>query len=83
MKIKLLYFISLVDDLGKSEETLDIPSSINTIDKLLKYLSNRDKKYQDIMKINLLNITVNKKFANDGNVIRDNDEIAFIPKTMS
>jgi molybdopterin converting factor small subunit len=80
MKIRILYFMSLVELFGKTHEEITIPTTIQTIEQLLKFLSTRCHSKQNNLQESLLTITLNKKFVTPDAIIKENDEIALVPK---
>ena len=75
MKINILVFGIVTDILGKSSILLDIPSNI-TIIELKDILLN---KYQKLSSIHNFAFAINEEYADDTQIIYENDTIAIIP----
>ncbi len=45
MPLKLLYFATVRERLGRAEETLDVPSDVTTVQDLIDWLRERDDAY--------------------------------------
>ena len=45
MHLKILYFASLRETLGREQESLDVPASISTAGELKLWLSQRDANF--------------------------------------
>ena len=74
------YFSWVKDIVGKSEETILIPSDINTPEKLIDYLIKKDEKYKKAFnKRNTIKVAQNKIYISKSTRIKNNDEIAFFP----
>ena len=74
------YFSWVKEQIGKSEEQINIPSDITNVNQLINYLNEKDTKYSLIFeKKELIKIAVNKTYSSfDANISND-DEIAFFP----
>ena len=72
MSIKVRYFASLKESLGRSEEDLPFTSSL-TVHEVWN-LANSDKSLPD----NIL-AAVNMDYVELDNIVRDGDEVAFFP----
>ena len=74
------YFSWIKEHIGKSEEQIDLPSSITNVNQLISYLNEIDEKYNIIFeKKELIKIAVNKTYSSFDTNISNNDEIAFFP----
>ena len=74
------YFSWIKEHLGKSEEQIILPSNINNINQLIKYLNEIDEKYKLLYeKKELIKIAVNKTYSSFDANISNSDEIAFFP----
>jgi molybdopterin synthase sulfur carrier subunit len=79
MAIKILYFASLREQLGSSEETLDIEAGLRVQD-LLQQLCARGDAWQLALCDNPhLQVAVNQAVASMESVLNDGDEVAFFP----
>ena len=75
MKINILVFGIVTDILGESSILLDIPTNI-TIEELKNILLN---KYQKLSSIHSFTFAINEEYADDTQIIYENDTIAIIP----
>lgn len=76
MEVKLRYFASLREHLGKSEETRKIPdgATVGTIwDLLIQERPELRKLERSIV------FAVAKEYVDKNHTLQDNDELAFIP----
>ena len=74
------YFSWVRDIVGKSEENLDLPSDITTINELIDYLYSLNDKYKHAFaKRSLIKIAINKSYSPIESKINNNDEVAFFP----
>ena len=74
------YFSWIREHVGKSEELLDLPVEVTTINELIDYLNKLNDKYKiAFAKKELIKIAVNKTYASVETKISQNDEVAFFP----
>jgi|TARA_B110000503_G_C7057989_1_gene375332 molybdopterin synthase sulfur carrier subunit len=74
------YFSWIREHVGKSEEEINLPESVVTIDDLINYLISVNEVYKiAFLKRDLIKIAVNKSYSSAGTKINDKDEIAFFP----
>lgn len=82
MKIKILYFMKLVEMLGCSQEEVDLPVEVVDVAGLLAWLGQRGESYRTALADGMnLQVTINKKFVETTSAVREGDEIAFFPKS--
>ena len=80
IKIKILYFMTNMLRVTKKEhEELELPESINEVQKLLKLLRSRGKGWETMFADNAVQVTVNKQFAELFTKLEHGDEVAFVP----
>ncbi|BCB27406.1 molybdopterin synthase sulfur carrier subunit [Sulfurimicrobium lacus] len=79
MAIKLLYFASLRDALGLSEEKTALPGSVVTVAELRAHLASRGGEWSRLVTNNALRCAVNQEMASSALPINDGDEVAFFP----
>lgn len=79
MSVKVLYFASLRDQLGQSEEQTMLPDSVATVAELRVYLAARGGVWNTLLESNSLRCAVNQEIASLGKTIKDGDEVAFFP----
>ena len=74
------YFSWIKEQIGKSEEQIELPHHIKNVNELINYLNEIDEKYNLIFKKkDIIKIAVNKTYSSFDTSINDNDEIAFFP----
>jgi molybdopterin synthase sulfur carrier subunit len=79
MPIKILYFASLREALGRGNESLDLPADVNTVGTLKHHLAARGETWVALMTTRNLRAAVNQQMANVDGAIADGDEVAFFP----
>ena len=77
-KIKVLFFVGLVDELGCENLELDFGDETKTVEDVLNQL--RKKFGSSLLQAELLTITVNKQFVLPSQLLRPGDEIALVPR---
>jgi len=86
-QITLLYFAHLVELLGRDNEVLFLPMSVNDLHGLMAHLAKREEHWNTVFAQHpeRLKITVNKQFVDDGaNVpLKGGDEVAFVAFSMN
>jgi len=75
---RILYFATLVDQLGRASEELTIPDNVHDVRGLLALLHRRGGKWTTALDEATLKVTVNRQFAELDTPIKDESEIAFI-----
>ena len=80
MKLRVLYFASLREKLGKDAEELDLPAGVATVAALRSHLRSRGGNYESSFseKI-LLRVAVNQDRVPPASSIKAGDEVAFFP----
>ena len=80
IRIKLMYFMTNMLKVTKKEtEELELPESINDVQKLLKLLRFKGKDWETMFADDAVQVTVNKQFAELFTTLEDGDEVAFVP----
>jgi molybdopterin synthase sulfur carrier subunit len=78
--LKLLYFASLRERMGRTEEDFGLPTGVHTVRELIAHLQARDPSgAAAFANPNLVRAAVNQEFATAATRVRDGDEIAFFP----
>lgn len=77
MSVKILYFASLREAFGTSNETVALPPNINTVGALRDWLVGQGKTALGTTKN--LRCAVNQDMARLDTSIKEGDEIAFFP----
>ncbi len=80
MKVKLLFFAGLREQLGTSGEELELPSGVTTVAGLRTHLMERGGAWQSVLAAKrLVRIAVNHDMAPAVAVLKPGDEVAFFP----
>ena len=80
MKVKILYFASVREKLGKDAEELDLPAGVVTVAGLRSHQRLRGGAWADAMaEGKLLRAAVNQDMAQAAAAIKAGDEVAFFP----
>lgn len=80
MKVKLLFFAGLREQLGTSGEDLELPDTVNTLAALRAHLRTRGPAWQAALaEGRVLRTAVNQSLASKEARIAEGDEIAFFP----
>lgn len=82
VRIRLLYFVQLPDVFGMEEEEVELPDEVTNIQKLLEWLRERSKQYDDLLKDDLVTVTINKQFTESFTILENGDEVAIVPKPV-
>ena len=77
MTIRILYFASLKEALGKAGEQVDLPAGVATVGALRDWLVTDGRSALATAKN--LRVAINQEMAKLDAPIRDGDEIAFFP----
>jgi molybdopterin synthase sulfur carrier subunit len=80
LKVRVLYFASLREKLGRDAEELDLPAGVATIASLRSHLHSRGGAWADAFaEPKLLRAAVNQDMAQPAAAIKAGDEVAFFP----
>ena len=80
MKVKLLFFASLREQLGSAGEALELPDGVNTVGALRAHLCLRGSAWQaTLAEGRLVRAAVNQEMVGHAAKISAGDEIAFFP----
>ena len=80
MKLELRFFASLREALGISEETLEVPDSVQTIAALRTYLANRGGVWaQSLAEGKALRCALNQSMVDASASLQEGAEVAFFP----
>lgn len=80
IKIKLMFFMTnMLRVTKKEQEEIELPESINDVQKLLKLLRFRGEEWEPMFADNAVQVTVNKQFAELFTLLENGDEVAFVP----
>ena len=80
MKVKVLFFAALREQLGSSGEEIEVPADISTVAGLRSHLRSRGGPYEKALADrNLVRIAVNQDMVPATARIKAGDEVAFFP----
>lgn len=80
MKVKVLYFASVREKLGKDAEAIDLPADVATIAGLRSHLRSRGGAWADALADSkLLRTALNQDMVPPAAAIKAGDEVAFFP----
>jgi len=80
VKVKLLFFAGLREQLGSSGEEFEVPSSVTTVAGLRSHLSQRGEKWQSALAEGKpIRMAINQDMAQPGARLKAGDEVAFFP----
>ncbi len=80
MKVKLLYFASLREQLGSGGEEIELPAGVSTVAGLRSHLMARGGAWQAALgEGKLLRMAVNQDMVKPTAAVKPGDEVAFFP----
>jgi len=80
LKVKVLYFASVREKLGKDAEEIELPAGVATVAGLRSHLSARGGAWADALaEPRLLRAAVNQDMSKPTAAIKAGDEVAFFP----
>lgn len=80
MKIRILYFASIREKLGKEAEEIELPAEVATVAGLRSHLSARGGAWEEALADGkLLRAAVNQDMVQPTAAIKAGDEVAFFP----
>jgi molybdopterin synthase sulfur carrier subunit len=80
MKVKVLYFAALREQLGTAGEELELPAGVATVAALRSHLRGRGGVWERALADSkLVRMAVNQDMAQPAAAIRAGDEVAFFP----
>ncbi len=80
LKVRILYFASIREKLGRDSEEIDLPADVATIAALRTHLRARGGAWADALaEGKLLRAAVNQDMAQPAAAIKAGDEVAFFP----
>ncbi len=80
MKVKVLYFASIRQKLGKGAEEIELPAGIATVAGLRAHLQARGGAWAEALADSrLLRTAINQDMAPPAAAIKPGDEVAFFP----
>ncbi|TNF96045.1 MAG: DUF971 domain-containing protein [Gammaproteobacteria bacterium] len=82
IKVTLLYFVQLPDVFGTDFEEVELPQEVTTVEQLLAWLRSKGKQQNDLLKDDMITVTINKQFTEPFTRLENGDEIAIVPKPV-
>jgi molybdopterin synthase sulfur carrier subunit len=80
MKLNILFFASLREELGSDREVVELPDQMSTVGDLVAWLGERGEHWQAALaEERSLGIAVNQALANNETALVDGAEVAFFP----
>ena len=80
MKVKVLYFASLREKLGRDAEEIELPAGVATVAALRSHLRGRGGVYENAFSEKILvRSAVNQDMVQPTAAVRAGDEVAFFP----
>ncbi|MBC7804072.1 MAG: molybdopterin converting factor subunit 1 [Candidatus Parcubacteria bacterium] len=80
MKVRILYFASLREKVGKDAEEIDVPEAVATVAALRSHLQARGGAWVEAFaETKLLRAAVNLDMVPPAAAIKSGDEVAFFP----
>ena len=80
MRVKVLYFASVREKVGKDAEEIELPAGVATVAGLRSHLRSRGGAWADALSdTRLLRAAVNQDMSQPAAVIKAGDEVAFFP----
>lgn len=80
MTVKILYFASLREKLGRDAEEIELPAGVATVAALRSHLRARGGIYENVFAENILmRAAVNQDMVQPASAIKAGDEVAFFP----
>ena len=80
MKVKLLFFAGLREQLGTAGEEIELPAAVNTVAALRTHLLGRGERWQSALgEARLVRAAVNQDMVQSTARIKAGDEVAFFP----
>ncbi|MSQ63274.1 MAG: molybdopterin converting factor subunit 1 [Betaproteobacteria bacterium] len=80
LKVRVLYFASVRERLGRDAEEIELPADVSTIAGLRSHLRARGGAWADtLVESRLLRTALNQDMAQPAAAIKAGDEVAFFP----
>jgi sulfur-carrier protein len=77
--LKLCYFASVREQLGKTEENITLPAEITTVGELSIFLADRGEAWKMLADSKSVLIAVDQQVSSREQVLLGSEEIAFFP----
>jgi len=80
MTVKLVYFAWVREQIGKSDESLDLPQTVKTVSDLLSHLSGIDENYAHALRFSdVIRVAINQEHVEHDTPIAGAHEITLFP----
>ena len=79
MKVKVLFFARLREQLGSAGEEVELASGVTTVAQLRAQLAARSTEWRESLENRNLRIAVNQDMAQADTTLKAGDEVAFFP----
>ncbi|SBT05553.1 molybdopterin synthase, small subunit [Candidatus Accumulibacter aalborgensis] len=79
MRLKILYFAGLREQIGQGSEELDLPAGVFDIAGLIQFLVARGGQWPSLATVRNLRYAVNQEMARLDTPLCPGDEVAFFP----
>jgi molybdopterin synthase sulfur carrier subunit len=80
LKVKVLFFAGLREELGAASEELELPAGVATVGALRRHLERRGGAWESVFaEKRLVRVAVNQDMASPACALRSGDEVAFFP----
>ena len=80
--VKLMYFAQLAETLDQTSEQVTLPAAVGNVSQLVEWLGRREDACWKALAGDKVAVMVNRQPAAPETVIKDGDEIAFIPERL-
>ena len=80
MRLKLLFFAALREQVGIADDSIELPEGVTTVAALREHLMQRGDAWRRALSPNrALRVAVNQDMAQASTPVRPGDEVAFFP----
>jgi molybdopterin synthase sulfur carrier subunit len=80
VRVKVLFFAGLREQLGTSGEEIELPADVTTVAALRSFLVGKGNSWKEVLsEKKLIRMAVNQDMVDAGARIKAGDEIAFFP----
>ena len=77
--IRLRYFASLRETLGRADEQLELPAGVRDVADLTRWLRERGGDWDSALADRQLHVAINQVIAGPDAAVADGDEVAWFP----
>jgi len=79
MKVRILYFASLREAVGRASEELDVPAEVGTLGALRAFLATRGEGWEALGEGRNVRAALNQRMSGADTALSAGDEVAFFP----